>query len=453
MVFLFSTGSLWSTDHAGAAAAMMNAIWFWLVVASILTAAFTGTMEAVSAASIESAKTAVTLALGLIGVMAFWLGMMRIVQEAGLLHQLALWLSPVMTRLFPDVPRDHPAMSAMIMNIASNMMGLGNAATPFGIKAMIELNRLNPRPGVATDAMVLFLAINTSNVAVAPLGVIALRASLGSANAAAIWIPTLVATSISTVSAVLAAKLLQRMVPPVTAYEAAVTAAPAAEQTQPPAVGEARPTSAAGCAVAVASAAALVAGLVLQLHRAAASGTPAGEALRTAASTWTLPALIVVMLAYGFAKRVAVYDAMITGAREGFETAVRIIPFLVAIVVAAGMFRASGLLDALIGVAGPLTGSVGFPAEALPMALLRPLSGSGAYAVMAETMQAEGPDSHVGYLVSVLQGSTETTFYVLAVYFGAVAVTRVRHAVATGLIADLSGCVGAVLAVKWLLAK
>lgn len=430
----------------------MNAIWFWLIVASVLTAAFTGTMEAVSAASIESAKTAVTLALGLIGVMAFWLGMMRVVQEAGLLEQLARWLGPVMMRLFPDVPRDHPAMSAMIMNLASNMMGLGNAATPFGIKAMIELNRLNPRPGVATDAMVLFLAINTSNVALAPLGVIALRASLGSQNAAAIWIPTLVATSISTVSAVLAAKLLQRIVPPVTAYEpATVAVVRTVEAIAAPAAGAARVTSAAGCAVAVVSAAALAGGLILQLHRAAAAGTALGEVLRSAASTWTLPALIVIMLGYGFAKRVAVYDAMIAGAREGFETAVRIIPFLVAIVVAAGMLRASGLLDALIGVVGPFTSKVGFPAAALPMALLRPLSGSGAYALMAETMQAEGPDSRVGYLVSVLQGSTETTFYVLAVYFGAVGVTRVRHAVAAGLAADLMGCVGAVLAVNWLL--
>ena len=191
----------------------MNAVWLVLVLASVVTAAFTGSMEAVSAASIESAKAAVTLALGLIGVMAFWLGMMRIVQEGGLLHALAAAVRPVMARLFPDVPADHPAMSAMIMNIATNMLGLGNAATPFGVKAMVELNRLNPLPGVATDAMVLFLAINTSSVALAPLGVIALRASLGSHDAAGIWLPTLLATAISTVAGIAAAKGLQRFYP------------------------------------------------------------------------------------------------------------------------------------------------------------------------------------------------------------------------------------------------
>jgi len=434
---------------------MMNAIWLGLVVASVVTAAFAGTMPAVAAASVESAKAAVTLALGLIGVMAFWLGMMRIVQDGGLLRSLARLLRPVMVRLFPDVPPEHPAMSAMIMNIATNMLGLGNAATPFGIKAMMELDRLNPRRGVATDAMVLFLAINTSNVAVAPLGVIALRASIGSTNAAGIWLPTLLATSLSTAAAIVAAKLLQRVYRPVTAY-AATTAAPSASSAAPAlpevdAPAEERPTSGTGCALAVLAVAALGVGFALHLRDGLASGNALGGLLRDAASTWLLPVLIVVMLGYGVAKRVAVYDAVIAGAREGFEVAVRIIPFLVAIVVAAGMFRASGLLEVVVRAVGPLTDAVGFPAQAIPMAILRPLSGSGAYAVMAEIMQAEGPDSRVGYLVSVLQGSSETTFYVLAVYFGAVAVTKVRHAVAAGLIADLFGIIGAVLAVNWLL--
>ena len=187
----------------------MNWIWFGLIVGSVVTAAFTGKMAEVTAASIDSAKSAVTLAIGLVGVMAFWLGMLRIVQVGGFLHTLARWLRPLMVRLFPDVPADHPALSAMIMNIASNMLGLGNAATPFGIKAMQELDSLNPHKGTATNAMVLFLAINTSNVALAPLGVIALRASIGSENAAGIWLPTLLATSFSTCVGILAAKLLQ----------------------------------------------------------------------------------------------------------------------------------------------------------------------------------------------------------------------------------------------------
>jgi spore maturation protein SpmA len=427
---------------------MMNGIWVGLVVASVLAAALNGTMEAVTAASMDAAKAAVTLALGLIGVMAFWLGMMRIVQEAGLLHTLARGLRPVMTRLFPDVPADHPAMSAMIMNIASNMLGLGNAATPFGIKAMMELARLSPVPGVASNAMALFLAINTSGVALAPLGVIALRAAVGSENAGGIWLPTLLATGLSTIVGVTAAKLLQRLYPPIEAYAPAAGAAAAPPVPNAPAVvPPPRPTAPWGCALALAAMTVLLVGFVLEVAR----GGDAGSTARAAASTWVLPVLIVVMVLYGVAKRVPIYDAAVAGAREGFEVAVRIIPFLVAIMVAVGMFRASGLLELLVSGLAPITGALGFPSEAVPMALLRPLSGSGAYAVMAETMEHAGPDSHVGYLVSTLQGSTETTFYVLAVYFGAIGVTRVRHALAAGLLADLAGIVGASLAVGWLL--
>jgi len=431
---------------------MMNAVWLALMVASIVTAAFMGTMDAVTAASMDAAKSAVTLALGLIGVMAFWLGLMQVVQDGGLLHALARALRPVMARLFPDVPPEHPAMSAMIMNIAANLLGLGNAATPFGIRAMVELNRLNPVPGVATNAMVLFLAINTSHLALAPLGVIALRASLGSTNAAGIWVPTWVATSFATICAVTAAKLLQRVVAPITAYAPSeVTVAPPPDLPDPDAVGARRPTAPLGCAAAIATIAAIALGFVIEMRSHVAAGEDPGDLLRAAASNWLMPLLIAAMLMHGVAKRVAVYDAMIAGAKEGFQVAVRIIPFLVAIIVAAAMFRASGLLGLIVRAVGPFTDPLGFPAEALPMAILRPLSGSGAYAVMAEIMKANGPDSYVGYLVSVLQGSTETTFYVLAVYFGAVGISRVRHAVAAGLIADLAGYIGAVIGVRWLL--
>jgi len=224
---------------------MMNVVWLLLIVVSVLYAAFAGTMQAVTAASVDAAKAAVTLAIGLIGVMAFWLGLMRIVREGGLMHTLARWLRPVMTRLFPEVPADHPAMSAMIMNMAANMLGLGNAATPFGIKAMIELNRLNPVPGVATNAMVLFLAINTSNVALAPLGVIGMRAALGSTNAAGIWLPTLLATGFSTAVAIVATKLLQRLVPAVEDYPAEEVEAPRNDAVVPgdAEIGAQRPTS------------------------------------------------------------------------------------------------------------------------------------------------------------------------------------------------------------------
>ena len=431
----------------------MNWIWFGLIVGSVVTAAFSGKMAEVTAASIDSAKSAVTLAIGLVGVMAFWLGMLRIVQVGGFLHTLARWLRPLMVRLFPDVPADPPALSAMIMNIVSNMLGLGNAATPFGIKAMQELDSLNPHKGTATNAMVLFLAINTSNVALAPLGVIALRASLGSENAAGIWLPTLLATAFSTCVGILAAKLLQGL--PVFSMNDR-----AAEQEENTAeidlpdqqtLGTEQPTSRPGCLLAIASVGAIGLAFLLFLQSGLSDGQTLGPLLRNAVSGWLLPVLIVVMLGYGMAKRVAVYDAMIEGAKEGFQVALRIIPFLVAILVAAGMFRASGLLDVLIAGVQPVLGLVGFPAEALPMAILRPLSGSGAYAIMAEIMQAEGPDSLVGYLVSTLQGSTETTFYVLAVYFGAVGVVRIRHALVAGLTADMAGVIGAVVAVQWLL--
>jgi spore maturation protein SpmB len=367
---------------------------------------------------------------------------MNIVREGGLLLTLARWVRPLMTRLFPEVPADHPAMSAMVMNITANMLGLGNAATPFGIKAMIELNRLNPVPGVATNSMALFLAINTSNIAVAPLGVIALRASLGSNDAVGIWIPTFIATAISTAAAIFFTKLLQRFVPPVTAYAPIREVTTATEQEMPGAeiLGAERATLLPGCLLALLVVAAVAIGFAAHV-----------QAGLDAASSWILPLLIAVMLLYGAAKGVGVYDAMVSGAKEGFQVAVRIIPFLVAILVAVGMFRASGLLDILVTAVAPITNLFGFPAEALPMALLRPLSGSGAYAIMAEAMQTYGPDSKIGYLVSVLQGSTETTFYVLAVYFGAISVSRTRHVVPAGIIADAFGVIGSLLAVNWLL--
>jgi len=435
---------------------MMNAVWLFLVVAAVVAGAFSGRMAEVTTASVESAKAAVTLALGLIGVMAFWLGLMRVVQEGGLLWTLARGVRPVMVRLFPDVPPEHPAMSAMIMNIASNMLGLGNAATPFGIKAMVELNRLNPVPGVATDAMALFLAINTSSVALAPLGVIALRASIGSHDAAGIWLPTLAATTFSTAVAIASAKLLQRLVAPVTAYapaaeDAGGSGAPASAEPDEAVLGRPRRAEPWRAALAWLVIALIAAALVVSLRQSVAAGDELGAALRAAATHWLLPFLIVAMLLYGWSRGVAVYDAMIAGAREGFDVAVRIIPFLVAILVAVGMFRASGLMDLLVAGAAPFTTALGFPAEALPMAVLRALSGSGAYGVMAEIMQKHGPDSHVGYLVSVLQGSSETTFYVLAVYFGAVGVTRIRHALAAGLIADVVAVIASAAAVSWLL--
>ncbi|GIW39636.1 MAG: hypothetical protein KatS3mg076_0213 [Candidatus Binatia bacterium] len=433
----------------------MNAVWLGLLAASVLWGAFAGNMEAVSRASVESAKDAVTLAIGLVGVMAFWLGMMRVLEEAGALQSLARLLRPVMRRLFPDVPPDHPAMSAMILNFAANMLGLGNAATPFGIKAMAELEKLNPCPGVATNAMALFLALNTSGLALAPLGVIALRASLGSRDPAGIWIPTLVATSFSTTVALVSAKILEKLVPfpggdpPGRPSVSSETVRKAEESGEPLAGGDPAPFSRAGCVLSALVVSALLAGACLRVVGALGAGETPGAVLREFSSHWLLPSLALLFALYGVSRGVAVYEALVRGAREGFELAVRIIPFLVAILVAAGMARASGLLAGLGLVLGPLLRPLGFPPEALPVALLRPLSGSGAYGVMAEILSTYGPDSSIGYLVSTLQGSTETTFYVLAVYFGAAGVARARHALAAGLLADLGGVVAATCVVRW----
>ncbi|HEX6850635.1 MAG TPA: nucleoside recognition domain-containing protein [Candidatus Polarisedimenticolaceae bacterium] len=424
---------------------MLNAFFVGAVLLSILIAAFTGAMPAVSQACVESAGKAVTLALGLVGVMAFFLGLMRVASDGGLLKLVARAVAPVMRRLFPTVPEDHPAMSAMVLNIASNMLGLANAATPFGIRAMQELDRLNARKGTATDAMALFLAINTSGLALLPTGVIALRASLGSGDPAGIFFATWFASACATVVGVSAAILLSRLpryrgsAPGAVAEagtQAAVEAAdePPAEPLTPPRFAT---------AWVLAWTALFLLGLVVSVGRE--WGTrPGGEIARAIASYWVLPALVAGLVLFGWARGVKVYASLVEGAKEGFQVALRIIPYLVAILVAVAMFRASGGLEMLVGAIGPWTAKLGLPAEALPMAILRPLSGSGAYGVMAEAMTAHGPDSLIGYMVSVMQGSTETTFYVLAVYFGAVSVRRTRHTVPACLLADLAGLSAAV---------
>jgi spore maturation protein SpmB len=318
-------------------------------------------------------------------------------------------------------------------------MGLGNAATPFGIRAMQELNRLNPTPGTATDAMALFLAVNTSSVTLLPTGVIALRAAAGSADPAAIFPTTLFATACSTAVGIVSAKIFAR-----------VYRAPAAQPVPSPAPSPAdeprgeEPTEASGaypgwiCALALAG----VLGLIpLTIYW--------GKAL----SPWIMPGLMAGFLLFGLVRRVRVYEVFVDGAKEGFQVALKIIPYLVAILTAVGMFRASGALDALVSALGPWTSRVGLPAEALPMALLRPLSGSGAFAVLAAIINdpAIGPDSYTGMLVSTLQGCTETTFYVLAVYFGAVQVRRIRYTLAAGLLADLAGVAASIAACSWLM--
>ncbi len=395
-------------------------------------------MEALSKAMVDSAGGAVTLSLGLVGVMALFLGLMKVAEAGGMLTILARLIRPLMVRLFPDVPAGHPAMGAIILNLSANALGLGNAATPFGIRAMQELDKLNPRPGTASDAMVLFLAINTSSITLLPTGVIALRAAAGSVHPAAILPTTLFATLCSTAAAICAAKLYRRLAPLPFEPAASVERSLDAPSNAPlPKGGEAYPLWISLSALA----------LVVTL-------IPLTVLYGSVISPWILPGLMVGFLLFGVARGVRVYEQFVEGAKEGFQVALRIIPYLVAILVAVGMLRASGALDAFVNAAGGLLGRVGLPAEALPMAVLRPLSGSGAFAVMASILNdpAIGPDSYTGYLVSTLQGCTETTFYVMAVYFGAVQVRRTRHALAAGLTADLVGIAAAVAACSYLFA-
>jgi len=329
----------------------------------------------------------------------------------------------------------------MILNMSANALGLGNAATPFGIRAMQELDKLNSRNGTATDSMVLFLAINTSNVTLLPTGVIALRAAAGSVDPAGILPTTLFATVCSTIAAIFAAKAFGRLLmfkrtrPMEIEKEKEEDGTGPEGDTLSEETATGYPVWVSGIGVC-----ALIALIPLTIFF--------GRSI----SPWIIPGLMLGFLSFGVVRRVRIYEVFVEGAKEGFQVAIRIIPYLVAILVAVGMFRASGAMEAMVNMIGGLTSQLGMPAEALPMALLRPLSGSGAYGVMASIINEPGigPDSYTGYLVSTLQGSTETTFYVLAVYFGAVQVRRIRHALAAALTADLVGIAAAVVICSFL---
>jgi spore maturation protein SpmA len=441
----------------------MNLIFFVLIAAAFLSAAwreFTeiGTdsqpMQELSQAAISSAGSAVELAIGLVGVMALFLGLMKIAEAGGLLTVLARLLRPMMTRLFPSVPPEHPAMGAMILNFSANILGLGNAATPFGIRAMQELNKLNPHPGTATNAMALFLAINTSSITLLPTGVIALRASLGAAEPAAILPTTLFATLFATITGITSALVLQRFFPPSAAMPRdGPEASDTPDRAEPAAPGTSAQDTSGPQPLNIEVPAEGYPGWVSALALAGVLAIiPLTILYGQVIAPWIIPGLILGFLLFGVARGVRIYEVFVEGAKEGFQVALRIIPYLVAILVAVGMLRASGALGVFVGLLAPWTTPLGLPPEALPMALLRPLSGSGAYGIMAGIMQdpATGPDTYVGLLVSTLQGSTETTFYVLAVYFGAIQVRRVRHTLAAALSADVVAVIAAVFIVSWL---
>jgi spore maturation protein SpmA len=421
---------------------VLNAIFIALLVGAVVTAAFNGTMPAVNKALFDEARHAVNIALGLIGTMTLWLGFMRVLRDAGVMANIARAISPVMHWLFPAIPRDHPAISAMILNMSANVLGLGNAATPFGLKAMQELQKINPNKAVATDSMALFLAINTAGIAVIPIGAMAVRESLDSVNPGAIFIPSILATLCSTITAIIAAKFLARR--KVFALERYTSIYPPdsddseseVSEVELPEAPNSRSLSRGGLALMLAVFTWTVA-MIARDVIAAENGT--WEALLEIFNSWLMPLLAVGIALFGLSARVKVYDSLVEGAKEGFQIVVMIIPFLVAIIVAIGVFKASGALDLVLQVFAPLTSLIGFPVEALPMAIMRPLSGQGAQGVMMATMQTYGPDSFIGYLVSVIAGSTETTFYVLALYCGIIRLKATRHAVFACIAADIGG--------------
>jgi spore maturation protein SpmA len=413
----------------------MSIVFSSLIFISVLYAALFGTVGSITTASFEGAKQAVTLALGLIGVMALWLGFVKILEDAGVMKSLAKAVEPFFSKLFPSIPSGHPAMSAMMMNISANMLGLGNAATPLGIKAMEELSKINQKKEEASDDMCLFLAINTSSVTILPLGVIGLRAAAGCDAPASIVIPSILATTTSTIIAIAYCKFITRKNDKLTPNASSGTCLTDITEREEPVVNQA------GTFKEKLFKKLIIYSVVLFLGIALAS-LFSGRYQKDFMSEWLMPGLMLIIVATGLLKKVKIYESITEGAKQGFDVAVRIIPFLVVILSAVAMFQASGALALLVSVISPISSLVGMPAEALPLALIRPLSGSGAFAILSSIVNQD-PNSYTSYCASIMMGSTETTFYVLAIYFGSVGITGYRHALMAGLIADFAGMISA----------
>ena len=394
--------------------AFASCLYQWLVLINVQI--FGNTVNAI----FDMSKVTVEIAIGLIGILSFWLGMMKIAEHAGIIDRLSRFISPLFTRLMPEVPKGHPAIGSMTMNLSANFLGLDNAATPLGLKAMKDLQTLNKKEDTATNAQILFLVLNTSSITLFPITVFIYRAQQGAANPTDVFIPILLATFASTFVGLLAVSFVQKI--------------KLADRV---------------VLMYLSGALAIVLSLVAYF------ATLSAEALSTQSSligNLLIFAVILLFILTAVRKKVHVYDAFIEGAKEGFETSIKLIPYLLAMLCAIGVFRASGALDVIVDSIRYVVAIVGGDTrfvDALPTAFMKPLSGSGARAMMIETMNAHGADSFAGRLASIVQGSTETTFYVLAVYFGSVGVRHTRHAVSCGLIADLAGILAAIAVCYW----
>lgn len=402
---------------------VLNYVWiaFFLIafIFALVRWIFLGDMEvfpALTESIFDMAKTGFEISLGLTGVMTLWLGIMKIGERGGMIAILSRITSPLFSKIFPEVPKDHPAMGAMLMNISANMLGLDNAATPLGIKAMHSLQELNPQKDTATNAQIMFLVLNTSGLTIIPISIMVYRAQLGAANPADIFIPILLTTFFSTLAGLLAVSLIQK----INLLNKQVI-------------------------LSLGMVSALIAGIIYFFSQL--SQVEIGP-ISANLSSLIIFGIICSFIVLAWRRKVNVYDTFIDGAKEGFQYAIQIIPYLVAMLVAIGVFRASGALNLIEDGLSAFFSFLGMNTEfvpSIPTALMKPLSGSGARGLMLETMEHYGVDSFIGRLVSVMQGSTETTFYVLAVYFGAINVKNTRYAVGCGLFADLVGIIAAII--------
>ena len=400
---------------------VLNYIWiafFLLAAVCAIVQGFmgnTGVFADIIGSTFDNAKTAFEISLGLTGVLSLWMGVMKIGEKGGMVNILSKALSPVFTRLFPDIPKGHPATGHIFMNIAANMLGLDNAATPLGLKAMESMQELNTKKDTATNPMIMFLVLNTSGLTIIPVSIMVYRAQMGAAQPTDVFVPILLATFAATLAGIIVTSLYQRI-----------------NLLQPVLL------------ITLGGLCALVAGVIWGFSQ---MDKETMDTVSTLSANIILFGIILAFIISGMTKRINVYEAFIEGAKDGFTTAVRVIPYLVAILVAIGVFRASGGMDLLIqGINWTVEscgGNTDFVAS-LPTALMKPLSGSGARGMMVDTMTTYGADSFAGRLACIFQGSTDTTFYILAVYFGSVGIRHTRHAVTCGLLADLAGILAAI---------